>query len=86
MADHKPLPVTGYTTQPPEKVAVVNQNKRIEESVLRQLDLMQDAAVDMGFDARWLAIARTHIEQGFMAMNHAVFRPRRPTPEEMGEL
>ncbi len=86
MADHKPLPVTGYTTQPPEKVAVVNQNKRIEESVLRQLDLMQDAAVDMGFDARWLAIARTHIEQGFMAMNRAVFRPRRPTPEEMGEL
>lgn len=86
MADHKPLPVTGYTTQPPEKVAVVNQNKRIEENVLRQLDLMQDAAVDMGFDARWLAIARTHIEQGFMAMNRAVFRPRRPTPEEMGEL
>lgn len=86
MADHKPLPVTGYTAQPPEKVAVVNQNKRIEESVLRQLDLMQDAAVDMGFDARWLAIARTHIEQGFMAMNRAVFRPRRPTPEEMGDL
>lgn len=86
MSSYEPLPVAGYTTQSPEKVAMVNQNKRIEEMVLRQLDLIQDSAVDMEIDGRWLSIARTRIEQGFMAMNRAVFRPRRPTPEEMGEL
>lgn len=79
---HTPLPVAGYTAQSPEKVALVNQNKRLEEQILRQLDVM---AADLELDGRWLAIARTQIEQGFMAMNRAVFRPRRPTPEEMGE-
>ena len=77
MADYAPPPVAGYTTQPPEKVALVNQNKMLEEKLLRQLDAMQDAIPDMGLDGRWLAIARTHIEQGFMAMNRAVFRPQR---------
>jgi hypothetical protein len=28
-------------------------------------------------DARWIAIARTHIEQGFMALNRAIFKPER---------
>ena len=28
-------------------------------------------------DQRWAAVARTHLEQGFMAMNRAVFRPGR---------
>lgn len=78
MPDHTPLPVAGYTTQSPQKVALVNQNKRLEEQVLRQLDMITDAAKATGeFDARWLSIARTHIEQGFMAMNRAVFMPTR---------
>jgi hypothetical protein len=36
-------------------------------------------------DKRWAAIGRTHIEQWFMAMNRAVFKPRRPTAAEMGD-
>jgi hypothetical protein len=28
-------------------------------------------------DPRWVAIARSHFEQGFMALNRSVFRPRR---------
>jgi hypothetical protein len=28
-------------------------------------------------DQRWLAIGRTHIEQGFMAINRSIFRPER---------
>jgi len=34
-------------------------------------------ALGTEFDQRWLAIARTHVEQGFMAFNRAVFRPQR---------
>lgn len=74
MPEHKPLPVSGYTPQNEANVALVNQNKRIEEQVLRQLDLLAD---NPETDKRWLAIARTHIEQGFMAANRSVFKPGR---------
>lgn len=73
---HKPMPVAGYIPQPSTKIELVNQNKRTEESILRALDQMQG---DADFDQRWLAIARTHIEQGFMALNRAIFRPTRVT-------
>jgi hypothetical protein len=74
MADHKPLPVAGYTKQSEENVQMVNQNKQAEERILRCLDLY---AATPEFDQRWVAIARTHIEQGFMAMNRAIFKPGR---------
>ena len=68
------LPVAGYQPQSDLNVAVVNNNKSIEEQVLRVLDGL---ATHEGIDMRWLAIARTHIEQGFMAANRAVFKPGR---------
>lgn len=74
MTEHTPLPVAGYTTQSAENVALVNQNKILEERVLRQLDLVASFS---DVDQRWASIARTHLEQGFMAMNRAVFRPGR---------
>lgn len=78
MTEHAPLPVAGYTNQSEAKIALVNQNKRLEEQVLRQFDTMLDMAVSTNeLDQRWLHIAKTHIEQGFMAMNRAVFRPTR---------
>ena len=74
MSDHKPMPVAGYTTQSNENVRLVNLNKRNEERILWSLDVY---AMNPDVDARWLAIARTHIEQGFMAMNRAIFKPQR---------
>lgn len=71
---YEPLPVLGYTPQLVAAVEVVNENKRLEELVLCRMDELQ--ALD-GIDRRWLAIARTHIEQGFMAANRAVFKPNR---------
>lgn len=71
---HTGLPVAGYQPQSDDKVALVNANKRIEETILRQMDDLQKVA---GADLRWLAIARTQIEQGFMALNRAIFQPSR---------
>jgi len=71
-----PLPVAGYTSQSDDKVGLVNEHKAMEERILRRIDsLMPDSRRDI--DPRWLAIARTHIEQGFMALNRAVFQPQR---------
>jgi len=74
MAEHAGLPVAGYTSQPEEKVALVNANKRLEEQVLRVLD---DLAADPSTDKRWLAIGRTAIEKGWMFVNRSVFKPER---------
>ncbi len=70
------LPVSGYRPQSDDKIAVVNENKQIEEKVLRQLDALKAMP---GIDQRWLAIGRTGIEQAFMSVNRAVFQPSRAT-------
>lgn len=96
MPEHIPLPVAGYTSQNEHRVAIVNGNKELEERVLRRIDELFAAQTPCWtgsnedpptwgptYDPRWLALARTHIEQGFMAMNRAVFRPTRiPLPED----
>ena len=71
------LPVAGYQPQPDTAIDLVNANKVAEERLLRTLDGMGN------YDRRWVAIARTHFEQGFMAMNRAIFQPSRITlPED----
>ena len=71
---HQGLPVAGYKPQTTEKVAIVNENKADEERILRKLDAL--AKIE-DVDKRWLQIGRTVIENGFMAVNRAVFKPDR---------
>lgn len=71
---HKPLPVAGYQPQSTANVILVNANKEAEEEILRVLD---ELAKRDDIDKRWLAIGRTNIEQGFMAINRAIFKPGR---------
>lgn len=73
MADHKAMPVPGYADQPQNNVDRVSTNKLTEERILRDLDV----AVSYGADPRWVAIAKTHMEQAFMAWNRAIFKPTR---------
>jgi hypothetical protein len=75
------LPVHGYVDQPQKAIDMVNVNKVIEERILRIMDEMRDAGHQ--YDQRWLAIARTDIERGFMALNRAIFRPQRVTLTHM---
>ena len=71
---HQGLPVLGYRDQDGETVDLVNMNEDAEERVLRILD---DLADRPDIDKCWLAIGRTAIEQGFMAVNRSIFRPAR---------
>lgn len=68
------LPVAGCGPQSGESVSMVNQNRLVEETVLRLVD--QLAALPE-VDQRWLAIGRTGLEQAFMAINRAIFKPSR---------
>jgi hypothetical protein len=74
MTDYAPMPVAGYTSQTEQNIALVNQAKRMEEHLLQHLDRLKESP---DIDQRWLAMGRTHIEQGFMFMNRAVFKPKR---------
>jgi hypothetical protein len=74
MTTHKTMPVAGYSDQTDENIELVNVNKRLEEKVLRQLDML---ARFSDTDKGWLDVARTHTEQGFMAANRAIMKPGR---------
>lgn len=77
MEDFKPLPVVGYTEQSATKVELVNLHKQIEEQLLQVIDEYQEVPEQV--DRRWLALAKTDLEKGFMSLNRAVFQPKRLT-------
>lgn len=74
MSEHQGLPVHGYVSQSDWKVALVNENKVLEEQVLRQID--KHTAID-GIDKRMTALARTKVQEAFMWLNRSVFQPKR---------
>ena len=71
---HEGLPVAGYQPQPEDRVAVVNGHKESEERILRHIYTL---IANEYIDPHWAAIAKNHFEQGFMALNRAVFQPSR---------
>jgi hypothetical protein len=68
------LPVPGYVPQPQDAIDLVAANKEFEERLLRCIDRL---TTSFKYDSRWLSIARTHFEEGFMALNRAIFKPQR---------
>lgn len=75
-------PVAGYRTLSEATLALVNKNKEVEEQMLRAMDAMRETTE---IDQRWLAIARTGMEQAFMALNRAVMKPGRISLPDDGE-
>ena len=71
---HEPLPVKGYVAQPQENVDLVNENKILEERVLRQIEKHEGNSLT---DRRMVALARTKAQEAFMWLNRAVFQPTR---------
>lgn len=78
------LPVHGYVDQPQSAIDLVNTLKLAEESLLRMMDEMRDKGHQ--YDQRWLAIARTQLEQGYMALNRSIFKPTRVKLPGDGQL
>lgn len=65
-------PITGYRELSDEELADINMLKKIEKDVLAEIADLQSTNK---YTQRWLAIATTHIQQGFMAANRAIARP-----------
>lgn len=89
------MKVLGYTEQSDDRVNVVNENKRLEELVLQQIDKMRGAnhaayesatekAVRYPYDPRMIALAETNLTQAFMWLNRSIFQPKRVDLNELG--
>jgi hypothetical protein len=61
------MPHVAYKKLTPDRQQKVEANASYEGFLLGVLTDVSDLA-----DPRWLAVARTHFEQGFMALNRAI--------------
>lgn len=86
MEEHAPMPVEGYTAQSQSNVDLANEGKALEERYLRWLDKLaklEDPQGKSACDPRFLALARTNIQQGAMWAIRSIFQPQRITlPED----
>ena len=64
-------PITGYRELTDEEIALVNRAKEVGESVGAFLNKLQERDLD----PRWLSIAKTHMQQGFMALVRSITKP-----------
>ena len=67
-------PIKGYRALSDAQIALGNAFKEIEEGLLRLTDLARKCP-DM--DQRFLSIAITHFQEGFMSLGRANFQPQR---------
>lgn len=70
---HTGLPVKGYKPQTSEAVAIVNENKKIEERILREFDLLAKRGE---LDKRQHITARAAVKRGFMALCSDLFQTK----------
>lgn len=66
--------IKGFTDQNERNKALVNENKVLEETVMRQIDKLKETE---GLDQRAIAVGLTNIQQAFMWINRGVFQPQR---------
>lgn len=72
------LPVAGYKAVQPNWAAdLVNQNKVLEEKILRQIDFHATGPFASLLNQRDVQMARGLIEDAFMRLNRGVFQPKR---------
>jgi len=64
--------ITGYRELTDNEIADINMVKGEAENVEIVVDYMKHAGP---YDHRWIAIAQTHLQQGFMALTRAIARP-----------
>lgn len=84
------MSIRGYRTLSQDELSMINEHKEVEASLLRMLSATRAALNDQLRDARtstevarinaaepqrWVSMARTHFQQGFMCLNRAVAQP-----------
>lgn len=71
--------IRGYRELPGDQVSAINQ---IKDAQWEFADLWKSVRDRDGVDMRWVAIARTHFEEGFSALVRAIARPQDPFADQ----
>lgn len=64
--------ITGYKQLSSEQVSDINDVKECANLVG---DIIQEFVNKEGVDQRWVSIAKTHLQQGFMALTRSIANP-----------
>lgn len=72
MADNQHRQIAGYRDLSQEEVQLMNSVKELGNSVGALVDQLSR---NPDFDPRWVAIAQTDLQKGFMALVRSIARP-----------
>jgi hypothetical protein len=64
--------ITGYRQLSPNEVELINEIKRLAEQAGVMVSSLEDSTMA---DPRWVAIARTQLQQAFMALTRSIAKP-----------
>lgn len=70
--DNQHRQITGYRELTQIEIDLMNMVKGLAEKVGAELQIVADAPE---VDQRWVAIAKTHLQQGFMALTRSIAKP-----------
>jgi hypothetical protein len=70
--DNQHQHIRGYRDLSAEEISQMNAVKALGETCGDMIEKMRSQP---GFDQRWIAIAQTHLQQGFMAAVRAIAKP-----------
>jgi hypothetical protein len=69
--DNQHRKIRGYRDLSEDEIDAINQIKGMGSRV----DVLIETLTATGVDQRWIAIAKTQLQQGFMALTRAVAKP-----------
>lgn len=73
MTDNQHRQITGYRDLSEEEIAQMNQVKLLANQVGALVDAMRN--MGPALDQRWVSIASTNLQQGFMAAVRSIAKP-----------
>ncbi len=65
-------PITGYRTLTTAEIEAMNEGKALAVQIGEWVDRLM---ADPSTDKRWVAIGKTHLQQGFMAALRGIAQP-----------
>lgn len=72
MVDNQHKQIKGYRDLSTEEIALMNDAKSKAEDIGKLIDVLKDNPI---IDKRWLAIAQTDLQKGFMSLIRAIAQP-----------
>lgn len=78
MVDNQHKKISGYRDLSDEEIALMNEAKELAEQVgelVRKLRVKSEEKRETQIDQRWVSIAQTDLQKGFMSLVRSIARP-----------